>query len=99
MEWMNNKLNLQNKQSLTVDPVVKAKEIEAKIKELMSVCGPIISKPKPKVEPPKEEQKNAEQNGPVDGQGDSPGPQAAEQGTDTAVPSDSDKKLPEMDID
>lgn len=32
MEWMNNKLNLQNKQSLTVDPVVKAKEIEAKIK-------------------------------------------------------------------
>uniref|UniRef100_A0ABI7ZUK3 Heat shock 70 kDa protein 4 n=1 Tax=Felis catus TaxID=9685 RepID=A0ABI7ZUK3_FELCA len=99
MEWMNNKLNLQNKQSLTVDPVVKAREIEAKTKELMSVCSPIISKPKPKVEPPKEEQKNAEQNGPVDGQGDSPGPQAAEQGTDTAVPSDSDKKLPEMDID
>lgn len=51
------------------------------------------------MELPKEEQKNAEQNGPVDGQGDNPGPQAAEQGTDTAVPSDSDKKLPEMDID
>uniref|UniRef100_A0AC11DU68 Heat shock protein family A (Hsp70) member 4 n=1 Tax=Ovis aries TaxID=9940 RepID=A0AC11DU68_SHEEP len=99
MEWMNNKLNLQNKQSLTMDPVVKAKEIEAKIKELTSICSPIISKPKPKVEPPKEEQKNAEQNGPVDGQGDNPGPQAAEQGTDTAVPLDSDKKLPEMDID
>uniref|UniRef100_A0ABI0NW77 Heat shock 70 kDa protein 4 n=2 Tax=Bos TaxID=9903 RepID=A0ABI0NW77_BOVIN len=99
MEWMNNKLNLQNKQSLTMDPVVKAKEIEAKIKELTSICSPIISKPKPKVELPKEEQKNAEQNGPVDGQGDNPGPQAAEQGTDTAVPSDSDKKLPEMDID
>lgn len=32
MEWMNNKLNLQNKQSLTMDPVVKTKEIEAKIK-------------------------------------------------------------------
>lgn len=32
MEWMNNKLNLQSKQSLTVDPVVKTKEIEAKIK-------------------------------------------------------------------
>ncbi|KAL4822115.1 hypothetical protein H8958_005872 [Nasalis larvatus] len=99
MEWMNNKLNLQNKQSLTMDPVVKSKEIEAKIKELTSICSPIISKPKPKVEPPKEEQKNAEQNGPVDGQGDNPGPQAAEQGTDTAVPSESDKKLPEMDID
>nr|KAF6447024.1 heat shock protein family A (Hsp70) member 4 [Rousettus aegyptiacus] len=99
MEWMNKKLNLQNKQSLTMDPVVKAKEIEAKIKELTSICSPIISKPKPKVEPPKEDQKNAEQNGPVDGEGDSPGPQAAEQGTETAVPSDSDKKLPEMDID
>uniref|UniRef100_A0A7N5K894 Heat shock 70 kDa protein 4 n=1 Tax=Ailuropoda melanoleuca TaxID=9646 RepID=A0A7N5K894_AILME len=99
MEWMNNRLNLQSKQSLTADPVVKAKEIEAKMKELMSICSPIISKPKPKVEPPKEEQKNAEQNGPVDGQGDSPGPQAAEQGADAAVPSESDKKLPEMDID
>lgn len=32
MEWMNNRLNLQSKQSLTVDPVVKAKEIEAKMK-------------------------------------------------------------------
>ncbi|XP_040827552.1 heat shock 70 kDa protein 4 isoform X2 [Ochotona curzoniae] len=99
MEWMNSKLNLQNKQSLTLDPVVKTKEIEAKIKELTSFCSPIISKPKPKVEPPKEEQKNAEQNGPVDGQGDNPGPQAAEQGADGAVPSDADKKLPEMDID
>nr|XP_003464555.1 heat shock 70 kDa protein 4 [Cavia porcellus] len=99
MEWMNNKLNLQSKQSLTVDPVVKTKEIEAKIKELTSICNPIVSKPKPKVEPPKEEQKTAEQNGPVDGQGDSPGPQAAEQGADAAVPSEMDKKLPEMDID
>ncbi|OBS65200.1 hypothetical protein A6R68_06253 [Neotoma lepida] len=99
MEWMNSKLNLQNKQSLTVDPVVKTKEIEAKIKELTSICSPIISKPKPKVEPPKEEPKHAEQNGPVDGQGDNPGSQEAEQGADTAVPSDADKKLPEMDID
>jgi hypothetical protein len=40
-----------------------------------------------------------EQNGPVDGQGASPGPQAAEQGSDTTLPSDADKKLPEMDID
>jgi heat shock protein 4 len=51
------------------------------------------------VEPPKEEPKHAEQNGPVDGQGDNPGSQAAEHGADTAVPSDGDKKLPEMDID
>lgn len=32
MEWMNNKLNLQNKHSLTLDPLVKAKEIDAKTK-------------------------------------------------------------------
>lgn len=30
MEWMNNKLNLQNKRSLTLDPVIKAKDIQAK---------------------------------------------------------------------
>uniref|UniRef100_A0A673SVP2 Heat shock 70 kDa protein 4 n=1 Tax=Suricata suricatta TaxID=37032 RepID=A0A673SVP2_SURSU len=103
MEWMNNKLNLQNKQSLTADPVVKAREIEAKIKELMNTCGPVVSKPKPRVEPPKEEQDTAEQNGPVGGQGDGPAdgpsPQDAEQGTGTAAPSGSDKKLPAMDID
>ncbi|KAI5167607.1 Heat Shock 70 Kda Protein 4, partial [Manis pentadactyla] len=55
MEWMNNKLNLQKKQSLTVEPVVKGRDTEAKIKELTNICSPIISKPKPKVEPPKEE--------------------------------------------
>ena len=32
MEWMNKKLNLQNKQSPALDPVVKTKDIEAKIK-------------------------------------------------------------------
>lgn len=38
MEWMNSKLNMQNKQSLTVDPVVKTKEIEAKIKVVLALC-------------------------------------------------------------
>lgn len=32
MEWMNNKLNLQNKRSLSLDPVITAKEIEVKTK-------------------------------------------------------------------
>lgn len=32
MEWMNNKMNLQMKQNLTVDPVVKTKDIQAKTK-------------------------------------------------------------------
>ncbi|XP_056430906.1 heat shock 70 kDa protein 4 isoform X2 [Hyla sarda] len=98
MEWMNNKMNLQMKQSLTVDPVVHTKDIQAKTKELMSTCNSIVSKPKPKVEPPKEEQPAGEQNGPVDSNVNSTGPQGAEQSADTAS-SDAEKKLPEMDIE
>ncbi|XP_073402350.1 heat shock 70 kDa protein 4 isoform X1 [Dendrobates tinctorius] len=98
MEWLNNKMNLQIKQSLTVDPVVKTMEIQAKTKELMSTCNPVVSKPKPKVEPPKEEQPAGEQNGPVDSDANSStGPQGAEQNADSA--SDAEKKLPEMDIE
>lgn len=32
MTWMNNNMNLQSKQSLSQDPVVKAQEIQAKTK-------------------------------------------------------------------
>ncbi|XP_075020589.1 heat shock 70 kDa protein 4 isoform X2 [Calonectris borealis] len=100
MEWMNNKLNLQNKRSLTLDPVIKAKDIQAKTKELTSICNPIVTKPKPKVELPKEEQKPAEPNGPVEGQGEAnSGSQAAEQSAAAAAPPATEKKLPEMDID
>uniref|UniRef100_A0A8D0H957 Heat shock 70 kDa protein 4 n=1 Tax=Sphenodon punctatus TaxID=8508 RepID=A0A8D0H957_SPHPU len=99
MEWMNNKLNLQNKRSLTLDPVIKTKEIEAKIKELMSICNPIITKPKPKVELPKEDQKPAEQNGPVEGQGDANGGSQAAEPRPEATDPTTGKKLPEMDID
>lgn len=98
MEWMNNKMNLQMKQNLTVDPVVKTKDIQAKTKELTSTCNPVVSKQKPKVEPPKEEQPAGEQNGPVDSNVNSTGPQGAEQSADTAS-SDAEKKLPEMDIE
>ncbi|KAM4677511.1 heat shock 70 kDa protein 4 [Discoglossus pictus] len=98
MEWMNNKMNLQIKQSLTVDPVVKAKEIQAKTKELTSTCNPIVTKAKPKVEPPKEEQQPNEHNGPVDNSTNGQGPQQAEQSPDTAA-SEAEKKLPEMDIE
>uniref|UniRef100_A0A8C0BE85 Heat shock 70 kDa protein 4 n=1 Tax=Buteo japonicus TaxID=224669 RepID=A0A8C0BE85_9AVES len=101
MEWMNNKLNLQNKRSLTLDPVIKAKDIQAKTKELTSICNPIVTKPKPKVELPKEEQKPTEPNGPVEGQGEANGgSQAAEQSAAAAAaPTATEKKLPEMDID
>ncbi|KAM8973795.1 heat shock 70 kDa protein 4 [Pelodytes ibericus] len=97
MEWMNNKMNLQMKHDLAVDPVVKTKDIHAKTKELTCTCNPIVTKSKPKVEPPKEEQQPNEQNGPVNDK-NSQGPQAAEQNPDPAA-AEADKKLPEMDIE
>ncbi|XP_018421128.1 PREDICTED: heat shock 70 kDa protein 4 [Nanorana parkeri] len=98
MEWMNNKMNLQMKQNLTADPVIKTKDIQAKTKELMNTCNPIVCKPKPKVEPPKEEQQAGEQNGPVESNTNGQGPPAAEQSSDSAA-SEAEKKLPEMDIE
>uniref|UniRef100_A0A8D0L708 Heat shock 70 kDa protein 4L n=1 Tax=Sphenodon punctatus TaxID=8508 RepID=A0A8D0L708_SPHPU len=70
MNWLNSKMNAQNKLSLTQDPVVKVAEILAKSKELDNLCNPIIYKPKPKVEPPAEGQAkaNSEHNGPMNGQ-------------------------------
>uniref|UniRef100_A0A8C2GAX5 Heat shock protein 4a n=1 Tax=Cyprinus carpio TaxID=7962 RepID=A0A8C2GAX5_CYPCA len=97
MTWMNNKMNLQSKQSLSQDPVVKAQEIQAKTKELYSACNHIVTKPKPKVEPPKEEMA-AEQNGPVNGQEGSEA-QTANPEKGQAAPETTEAKLPEMDID
>ncbi|PKU34330.1 hypothetical protein llap_15366 [Limosa lapponica baueri] len=70
MNWLNSKMNAQNKLSLTQDPVVKVAEILAKSKELDGFCNPIIYKPKPKIEPPNDGQSkaNGEHNGPVNGQ-------------------------------
>ncbi|XP_021122183.1 heat shock protein 105 kDa isoform X2 [Heterocephalus glaber] len=53
MEWMNNVMNAQAKRSLDQDPVVRAHEIKAKIKELNNVCEPVVTQPKPKIESPK----------------------------------------------
>lgn len=59
-----------------------------------------MNKPKPKVELPKEDEKPAEQNGPVEGQGDgTKGSQTADQNTEPATQTSTEKKLPEMDID
>uniref|UniRef100_A0A3Q4GMM4 Heat shock protein 4a n=1 Tax=Neolamprologus brichardi TaxID=32507 RepID=A0A3Q4GMM4_NEOBR len=102
MVWMNSKMNQQNNQDLTVDPVVKVTEIKAKTKELYASCNPVLSKPKPKpkVEPPNEEKT---ENGPVNGQEgtetqpcnpDKTTPAGTEQQTQTP-----EKNLPEMDID
>ncbi|XP_030306638.1 heat shock 70 kDa protein 4L isoform X2 [Calypte anna] len=80
MNWLNSKMNAQNKLSLTQDPVVKVAEILTKSKELDSFCNPIIYKPKPKIEPPSDGQSkaNGEHNGPVNGQsGAEPKPEPA----------------------
>lgn len=67
---------------------------------MTSICNPIVTKPKPKVELPKEEQKPAEPNGPVEGQGDgNSGSQTADDQSAAAAPTAMEKKLPEMDID
>ncbi|XP_006831986.1 PREDICTED: heat shock protein 105 kDa isoform X2 [Chrysochloris asiatica] len=61
MEWMNNVMNAQAKKSLDQDPVVRAQEIKAKVKELNSACEPVVTQPKPKIESPKLERTS---NGP-----------------------------------
>ncbi|XP_036687264.1 heat shock protein 105 kDa isoform X2 [Balaenoptera musculus] len=53
MEWMNNIMNAQAKKSLDQDPVVRAQEIRARIKELNNTCEPVVTQPKPKIESPK----------------------------------------------
>ncbi|XP_031511644.1 heat shock protein 105 kDa isoform X3 [Papio anubis] len=53
MEWMNNVMNAQAKKSLDQDPVVRAQEINIKIKELNNTCEPVVTQPKPKIESPK----------------------------------------------
>lgn len=68
MNWLNSKMNAQNRLSLTQDPVVKVAEIMAKSKELDSICNPILCKPKPKAEPQGQAKSNNEHNGPMNGQ-------------------------------
>jgi len=96
MIWMNSKVNQQSKQDLTLEPVVKVAEIQAKIRELFSACNPVVSKPKPKVELPKDKEEG--QNGPVNGQ---EGGEAQPTSPDkpAADAETAEKQLPEMDID
>ncbi|KAM9782002.1 heat shock 70 kDa protein 4a [Syngnathus typhle] len=92
MAWMNNKMNLQNKQDLTLNPVVKVSEIQAKCKELYSACNPVLSKPKPKVDPPTEKTDNGPTTESQPPNSDKKTPPESEQKT-------AENKLPEMDID
>lgn len=94
MNWLNSKMNAQNKLSLTQDPVVKVSEIVAKSKELDNFCNPIVYKPKPKVEVPEDKAKaNSEHNGPMDGQS------GTETNPDPAKGSSQHTESGEMDVD
>uniref|UniRef100_A0A8C9X6J3 Heat shock protein 4b n=1 Tax=Sander lucioperca TaxID=283035 RepID=A0A8C9X6J3_SANLU len=101
MIWMNSAMNQQSKQSLTVDPSIKVKDIQAKTRvSLFSTCNPVVTKPKPKpkVELPKEDTP-AEQNGPVNGQ-DKPQEETADKGTTGGNPtSETTQNKPDMDLD
>ncbi|KAJ8015033.1 hypothetical protein DPEC_G00021940 [Dallia pectoralis] len=98
MIWMNSKMNQQSKQSLTVDPAVRVREIQAKTKELYSACNPIVTKPKPKVELPKDD-KAGEQNGPVNGQENAPAEGPEKEAADNKENPASTEPRPEMDLD
>ncbi|KAK7806660.1 hypothetical protein U0070_021931 [Myodes glareolus] len=83
MNWLNSKMNAQNKLSLTQDPV-----------ELDNFCNPIVYKPKPKVEVPEDKAKaNGEHNGPMDGQS------GTEINPDPAKGSSQHTESGEMDVD
>ncbi|XP_061904730.1 heat shock 70 kDa protein 4a [Entelurus aequoreus] len=97
MAWMNGKMNQQNNQDLTLDPVVKVNEIQAQSKELYTACNLVLSKPKPKVDPPKEKTENGPDEGHEGTENQSPNsdknpPKATEQTT-------AETKLPNMDMD
>ncbi|XP_043547982.1 heat shock protein 105 kDa-like isoform X3 [Chiloscyllium plagiosum] len=55
MEWMNKAMETQAKLNFDQDPIIHASEIKEKQKELDTICNPIVTKPKPKVEIPTEE--------------------------------------------
>ncbi|KAM6177669.1 heat shock protein 105 kDa isoform 2-T2 [Rhynchocyon petersi] len=53
MEWLDGIMKAQAKRSLHEDPVVRAQEVRAKIRELICTCEPVVTQPKPKIESPK----------------------------------------------
>ncbi|KAM3837144.1 heat shock protein 105 kDa [Vipera latastei] len=55
-EWLNNIINIQAKQSLDQDPVIHVNEIKRKLREIHSLCEPIVNQPKPQVDSPKQEE-------------------------------------------
>jgi len=55
-KWLEEKLDAQSERNLHEEPVIKASEIDSRVKDLHSTCRPIVTKPKPA---PKKEEKAA----------------------------------------
>ena len=72
--------------------------VKTSVQALESTCGPIMNKPKPKVEPPKEEEKKAEEaSNNSSGSGD---PAQQEQAaTDPQQPAAQEQKMGDMEVD
>ncbi|EGD83551.1 HS24/P52 protein [Salpingoeca rosetta] len=86
-EWLNTKSAEQAKLPKSTPPVLTTKDLDAKRSELERTCNPIMSTPKPKVEPPKEEEKKAEQP-----EGDAQDKKAEGEEADAAAAKEGDNK-------
>ncbi|KAK7496450.1 hypothetical protein BaRGS_00012372 [Batillaria attramentaria] len=98
MSWWGPKMEAQSRIKPHEDPVLLVSQVLAEKKNIETTCNPIITKPKPKVEPPKEEKaEGADTSTNNSGGGDVNEQQQQQQAADSANPTDS--KSPEMEVD
>eukprot|EP00118_Oscarella_pearsei_P003244 m.13544 g.13544 ORF g.13544 m.13544 type:complete len:884 (+) comp25019_c0_seq1:140-2791(+) len=81
--WMTSKIQAQRKLAKHVDPVVLVSQIVSERESLEKTCKPIVTKPKPKVEPPKDDKKDDDK--PKDGE-DEEKPKEGEEGEKEGEP-------------
>ncbi|XP_078067223.1 heat shock 70 kDa protein 4L isoform X2 [Mustelus asterias] len=97
MDWMNSRMIAQNKQMPFQDPVVKVAEIRNKLKELETICDPIVNQAKPKVEQLPEKEKA---NGPFNKEGTDPKSESnAAAGDNTKQQKPVENQGTEMEVD
>ncbi|XP_003390556.1 PREDICTED: heat shock 70 kDa protein 4-like isoform X2 [Amphimedon queenslandica] len=94
-EWMNSKMQAQQKVPLTADPVVKVSEITMAKENLYAIVNPIVSKPKPKVEPPKDDQAVEGEGGDETGKEEN----KTEDKMEDVPPAPADPPVEDMDVD
>ncbi|XP_076467430.1 heat shock 70 kDa protein 4-like [Babylonia areolata] len=102
MAWWGPKLEAHRKLQPFDNPLVLVSQVMAEKKALVSTCTPIMTKPKPKVEPPKEEKKAEETatagNTANSGSGDPAQPEQQQSAAD-ADKQDAKGREGDMDVD